>query len=417
MTAMTTMFRRVSGRIGARDRWWRDDRSPVRSVHPSGPRIVILSASVGAGHIRAAQALESALIQMLPHATIAHIDVLQLTNSAFRRAYGKGYFGFVERAPRLVGLMYDMLDHPTDAGAGAKLRLTLERANFSRLTRFLTRQHWDLAINTHFLPPELIGWLRRGERVAFPQVTVVTDFDVHGMWLNDPCDGYFVANDEAKQYVTACGVDPALVHVTGIPIDPVFSESKDRDLCRLEHGFDCNRPLVLQMAGGFGVGSVEEIYRSLRGVVRPIQICVVTGNNIHAKNCLEMLGSHPRHLCRIIGYTQKVDELMAAADIVISKSGGLTTSESLARGCPMMVVEPIPGQEERNSDFLLENGCAIKANNLATLGHKLEALLNEPERLERMRLAALRCSRPNAARRIAAHCASFLPAPMETTAP
>jgi processive 1,2-diacylglycerol beta-glucosyltransferase len=140
----------------------------------------------------------------------------------------------------------------------------------------------------------------------------------------------------------------------------------------------------------------------------PLDICVVTGNNATARTRLAEMGAHPGHNCHVIGYTTQVDELMAAADVVVSKPGGLTTSESLARGCAMVVVEPIPGQEDRNSDFLLENGCAIKANNLATLTHKLDALLGDADRLGRMRSAAWRCGRPDAAKRVAEHCVHIL---------
>src|SRR5262245_61114869 len=187
------------------------------------PRIVILSASVGAGHVRAAQAIQTALARLLPNATIAHVDILSLTNGMFRQAYSTGYFGVVDRAPHMVGMLYDLLDKPGGgSGAAGAARLAFERLNFSRLARFLTKHPWDLAITTHFLSPAIIGWLRRRERVEFPQLTVVTDYDVHGMWINAPCEGYCVATGEARANVVAGGVADSDVHVTGIPIDPLF---------------------------------------------------------------------------------------------------------------------------------------------------------------------------------------------------
>jgi len=388
------------------------DASMPHSPQSGKPRILILSASVGAGHVRAAEAIKSTLEQRLPGAAVMHVDVLKLTNAVFRKAYADGYFGMVKRAPHLVGKLYDMLDKPYQSGIGKNTRLTLQRANFTLLTKLL-REQWDLVISTHFLPPELIAHLRSAKRkpIAFPQATVVTDFDVQGLWINSPCEAYFVAVPEARDYLIALGIEPARIHVSGIPIDPVFARPKKRMDCLHKHGFRSDRPLILQMAGGFGFGDIEAIYNSLQNIKTPIQICVVTGKNERLKRRLEAIGKHAHHPCHIIGFTHEVDELMAAADIVVTKPGGLTVSEALARGCPILIVNPIPGQEERNSDFLLQNGCAVKPFHLQTIGSELDRLLGNPDRLEKMKAAALHCGRPDAAQRIAEQCIRLLASP------
>jgi processive 1,2-diacylglycerol beta-glucosyltransferase len=396
--------RRLSSRI------WSD--RDVAGVAPregeSRPRVLILSASVGAGHVRAAEAVQSALSHLLPNATIAHVDVLQLTNAPFRGMYGKGYYRAIERAPHLVGLMYDLLDRPPSGSMAESMRLRVQRLNFSRLTRFLSSRPWDLVINTHFLAPELISWMRRSARVEFPQVTVVTDFDAHGMWIHDPCEHYFVASEEARTTLRAADVDPSNISVSGIPIDPVFLMEKDALVCRRKHHLALDRPVVLQAAGGFGIGSIQQIHDAIRNIDTPLQIVVVTGKNARAYEALSAMPRHPVHQIRLLGFTTEMDEYLAAADVIVSKPGGLTTSESLARGCPMAIVEPIPGQEDRNSDFLLENGCGIKINNLANLTQKLGALLSDPPRLRRMREAARRCGQPRAAFNVAERCVELL---------
>jgi processive 1,2-diacylglycerol beta-glucosyltransferase len=381
----------------------------MHDVLIAAPHILILSASVGAGHMRAAEAIKSALEQLLPDARVAHVDVLGLTNPVFRKAYVDGYFQMVKRAPHLVGKLYDMLDNPDQKGIGKNTRVTFQRANFKQLTRLL-REPWNLVISTHFLPPELVAHLRQDKRnpVAYPQVTVVTDFDVQGLWINSPCDAYFVAVPEARDYLISMGIQSDCVHVSGIPIDPVFAQPKQHADCLRKHGFRNDLPLILQMAGGFGFGDVEEIYRSLQHINTPVQICVVTGKNERLKQQLETVSLQLRHPCRIIGFTREIDELMAAADILVSKPGGLTTSEALARGCPLLVVNPIPGQEERNSDFLLQNGCAIKPFHLETIGSELDRLFANPKRLQAMKEAALCCGRPDAARKIAVECLKLL---------
>jgi processive 1,2-diacylglycerol beta-glucosyltransferase len=373
------------------------DRSP-------GPRILVLSASVGSGHVRAAQAIESALQQSAPAATIVNFDVLDLTNAAFRRAYGAGYFRAVESAPGLVRWMYDFLDRPHEHRSATVVRQFFERINFTRLVRLLIGQQWDLAICTHFLPAALISGLRRRGDVGFPHAAVVTDFDVHGLWMNQPCERFFVATEETRENLTSLGVDGRAITVTGIPIDPVFAGRRDRHEAARRMHLAADAPVVLQMAGGFGVGSVERIHQSICEIDQPLQIVVVTGKNTEAANALRATELNPRHRRTILGYTDEMHDLLLAADVVVSKPGGLTSSESLACGCPMMIVEPIPGQEDRNADFLLENGCAIKANNLASLSHKLGSLLDDPDRLTRMRESAVRCARPRAALDVAAEC-------------
>jgi processive 1,2-diacylglycerol beta-glucosyltransferase len=375
---------------------------------PGHPRILILSASVGSGHIRAAAAIESALAQIAPEAAVTNVDVLQLTNNVFRRAYGAGYFRAAQRTPNLVGMMYDYLDRPIDGRFTTRARLAFERLNFTRLHRLLTDQPWDLAINTHFLPSHLIARLCRNQTVLFPQVTVVTDFDVHGMWIHDSCERYFLATEEGKANVVAGGVPAEKAVVTGIPIDPRFAEPRDRTEIIRRLGLSTDRPIILQMAGKFGVGSAEKIHQMICDVEHPLQIITVTGKNADAKESLLQMDCHPRHYRRILGYSNQMHDLLAAADIVGTKPGGLTTSECLASGCAMIVVEPIPGQEDRNADYVLENGCAIKVNNLASLTYKLNSLLSDPQKLQRMRAAALQCARPRAAFDIAAQCVELV---------
>jgi processive 1,2-diacylglycerol beta-glucosyltransferase len=363
------------------------------------PRILVLSASVGAGHLRAAEAVELALRQVVPEATVENRDVLQLTNALFRRIYGKAYLDFVNRAPHVLGYFYDMLDQPSRSGRnrGDRLRRAIEKLNLKHFIRFLQEQAWDLVINTHFLPAEIIASLRQHKQIEVRQVTVTTDFETHRLWVNQPCERYFTATEEGSRYLHSWGVPATDTVATGIPIHPVFSAPKDRAACLGRLGLVGDRPIVLQLAGGFGVGPIEKLYRALLDVARPMEVVVVAGRNQKAKEQLEAVSVPPRHRARILGFTDQIDELMGVADLVMTKPGGLTTSETLARGAAMVIVNPIPGQESRNSDFLLENGAAIKVNNIATLAYKVTALLDDPDRLKQLKVNAARLGRPRAA--------------------
>src|SRR4051812_17525544 len=200
------------------------EQPPGAAVMNPSPRILVLSASVGAGHMRAAQAVELALKELAPSATIKNIDVLTLTNAAFRRIYGKAYLDLVNRAPHLLGYVYDMLDKPRRANSTRdRLRLAVEKMTLGRFISLLKEEKWDLAVNTHFLPAEIIASLRKKEQLKMPQMTVTTDFETHRLWVNQPCDHYFAATEEGSRYLHHWGVPKTQTSVTGIPIHPVFS--------------------------------------------------------------------------------------------------------------------------------------------------------------------------------------------------
>ncbi|HEX8914202.1 MAG TPA: glycosyltransferase [Humisphaera sp.] len=361
-------------------------------------RILVLSAAVGAGHLRAAQAVELALRQTAPDAVVRNVDVLTLTNAAFRRVYGAGYLDLVNHAPHMLGLLYDLMDKPRRPRSSRdRLRLAFEKLNLKAFLALLRDEPWDAVVNTHFLPAEIIASLRKKGEISVPQVTVTTDFETHRLWVNQPTDRYTTATEEGRQYLAHWGIPVDTVTVTGIPIHPVFATPKPREQCLRNQGLKGDRPVVLQLAGGFGVGPIERLYEAVLSVPTPVDLVVVCGKNAKLKAKLESLPAPKQHRVKVLGFTDQMDELMAAADVVLSKPGGLTTSEVLARGAAMMIVNPIPGQESRNSDYLLESGAAVKVNNVGTLAYKLDGLLNDRPRLEQIKANARKIAKPRAA--------------------
>jgi processive 1,2-diacylglycerol beta-glucosyltransferase len=256
---------------------------------------------------------------------------------------------------------------------------------------------WDLIVNTHFLPAEIVAALRRQGALKVPQATVVTDIDAHRFWAQSPCERYFVASEEAALALRRWGAPLDRISVTGIPIDPVFSRLPSRRASLAEHGLMGNRPVVLQLSGGSGLGPIEEAYDALLRVETPIDLVVVAGRNREARYKLLRRMVPSRHRARVLGFTDRMHELMRAADLIVSKPGGLTVSEALACGTPMAIFNPIPGQESRNGDFLLENGAAIKVNAAAALSGKVTALLEDSIKLARLRENAVKLGRPVAA--------------------
>lgn len=365
-------------------------------------RILVLSAAVGAGHLRAAQAVELAIKEAAPEATVRNIDVLEFTNATFRRLYARSYLDLVNRAPHVLGYFYDLLDRaPSPRKKGDWLRCAIDKLNVRKLLRFLREEQWDIIVNTHFLPAEIIAGLRRQGALDTPQLTVTTDFETHRLWVNQPCDHYFTATEEGAVNLAHWGVPAGDITVTGIPIHPAFSRPGARSDCLAKHGLVGDRPVILQLAGGFGVGPVEELFQATLAVELPLELVVVTGRNEVLQQRLQQQAPPDRHRVHVLGFTTQMQELMTAADLVMTKPGGLTTSEALACGVALVVVNPIPGQESRNSDFLLENGAAIKVNNVATLSYKLTKLLRDPERIAELRRSARKLGHPEAASRIA----------------
>lgn len=367
------------------------------------PRVLLLSATSGAGHVRAAQALEKAFLAR-GDCTVEHIDALRYVSKLFQRVYDRAYISMVRRAPELMGLLYERTDQPWQH---LRPRLALDRLNTRPMIRLLKRVQPDLCVATHFLPAEIIAWLIAKKKLLAHNAIVVTDYDVHAMWLCRTVDRYFVALEEAAQYLANIGVPRQKIRVTGIPIDPLFAVPLPRGEARKHLGLEAEATVILISAGGYGLGPIEQLVKELLELQRPWQIVAIAGKaektrkrlDELAKSASKLPSGAPR-LCSV-GFTTEMEKYMAAADLMVGKAGGLTTSEALARALPMALIEPIPGQEERNADHLLEAGAAIRCNNLPAAPWKIATLLDNPARLNRMREATRMLAKPAAAAAIA----------------
>ena len=365
-------------------------------------RILILSASVGAGHVRAAEAIELALQRTGKPLTVAHQDVLALMSKSFRKVYRDAYFAMVAQAPAVVGWLFDATDK---AFRREKVRERLERVNATQLLKFIRNYSPDIVVCTHFLPAALMARERRKGRYEGQIVTVVTDFQVHGLWLKAASDHYFVATDEARVHLEALEIAPTAITVSGIPTHPLFAVRKDRSEMRRKHGLRDSLPVILLSAGGFGAGNATSLVRKLIAAGIPAQVVAVCGKSASLKDSIEKAAAGREDdavpVVKAVGFTNEMDELMSAADLMIGKPGGLTTSESLIKGLGWVVVNPIPGQEEKNAIYLLEQGVGLWSDNLHTLAYKLGRLLADQRRLASMQKNALQLARPDAAQRVA----------------
>ena len=360
-------------------------------------KLLILSVSAGAGHVRAADAIVKAAEAARPPIAATHIDVLSLVPKEFRKLYGEQYIRLVEKLPQLWSYLYSKSDRPSRDSLVGKLKRAAEKLNTRRLTAEIERLAPDLILCTHFLPAELLS-RQRGKGKPLPPLWVqVTDFDVHALWIHPHVDRYCVANEEVAFRLADRGIPRERIFITGIPVMPQFSTPLDRQVCAREIGLRPEQFTVLMMAGGAGVGGLDELAERLLRLPDEMQLVALAGRNADLLKRLQALASrHPGRLFPL-GFTTTVERLMTAADLVVTKPGGLSVSECLAKRRPMLLVSPIPGQEERNADYLLESGAALKAVDGATLGFKLARLLADRPRLAAMGEAAERIGRPQAA--------------------
>lgn len=367
-------------------------------------RILIISTSAGSGHVTAARAVEQALggVQAHPNEMKAtHIDLLQFSTALYKMIYRDVYLYMAKKTPLLYGYIFTASDQLKRQNKPDAVRRFIDSINSRKFRRFILDQPWDVIVSTHFLSSQLICELKRRRKLETPLVTVTTDYGLHSYWILQESEHYVVADDANRRHLLAMGIPQERVHDYGIPVLPVFGERKDRGELRAKFGLEADLPTVLLLAGGFGISPIERIIDGLGTIGTKFQIVAVAGRNRKLLNNLRNRAGQLPFRLRPVGYTELMDEYMKASDLVITKPGGLTTAEALACGLPVMVINPIPGQEDMNSDMLLEQGAGIKAMHPVDVPYKLEQVLADPRRLAALRKAAARLGRPEAAKRTA----------------
>ncbi|MGM1029913.1 MAG: MGDG synthase family glycosyltransferase [Actinomycetota bacterium] len=362
-------------------------RTPVRDPKPAaGERVLILTAGVGAGHNTAAAALQQACAARSDIAEVQVLDVLQVSSALYRALLGKGYFVLVEDLPWLVEWGYDVSDAPF------RRRGPIDpwtRANAVPVIGAIKQFRPTAIVCTHFLPAQLVATLLlRGVTEARTAV-VTTDYDFQGLWLTGAFHALFVAREEGRVGLMALGLPPDRIAAAGIPIAGQHDAAPARDADEL--------PRLLISAGASGGDDAVSVVRQTLHMRSPFTATVVCGRNDALRQRIERLVASAGGRYRVLGFTTEMPQLLRRADLFVGKPGGLTASECMAAGLPMVLVNPIPGQEVRNGDYLMEQGAAVRCNNPATIGWKIDEVLREPGRLQRMQAAAWRTGRPDAA--------------------
>jgi len=364
-------------------------------------RILIIYATAGTGHKKAALAIKEAFSETARDVKVDIIDALDYTTRFFKWSYPRLYIFLVNRLPLVWGWGYYILDNKIFYSLTSWIRHLTNWINTRPLAAYLRRENYDVIISTHFMAPDVIS-MEGKKRIGSRLINVITDYRTHSLWIAKGVDVYVVAHEATKtDLISKYGIKENKIKIFGIPIEPVFSEKKDKGVLIEKHAIDRRLFTVLIGSGGFGVGPIIELVKSFKGVSLSIQLLVVCGKN-------EALSADIRSMQRLIGIPIKVygyidfmDELMEIADVIVTKTGGMMSSESLSKDLPIIGIAPIPGQETRNYNILLKSGVVLGARSVNNVPRIVERLYRDKALMEDLKTKIASIKRPDAARDIA----------------
>ncbi len=366
--------------------------------HPK--KILILYASAGHGHEKAAKAILEAYQELNPGNTAGTFDALEIIPPFWGRLYQKVYYTQIKNFPWLWGFFYFCMDIAPVYALVRLMRRLINSTAGRPLERFIQKENPSTIISTHFLATEIASCLKSKGQIHAKLVTVVTDYLPHYFWTADKVDSYVVALPETKAGLVKRGVSEEKIKVLGIPVEKRFSVRLSVQEARSNLSMDARAFTVLITSGGAGIGAMENIVERLLGLKKWIQLIAICGTNQDLFEALsEKAKGNP--LLKAFGFVNNMNELMAASDIVIGKGGGLTITESLSQGKPMILFESIPGQEARNADCVQKYKAGFIADSLDELVRLVSELVESPDKLELIKKGVLEMSKPNAAKDIA----------------
>ena len=361
-------------------------------------RIFILTLSVGTGHVRAAEVLQRALCDCIDPIEVRLLDVLKVAPSWFLMLYVHPYWWLLRRAPSLWRRLFERRQRKLH-------RATAPHWVFRRGCREVLEQLKayapHLVIANEIAAVEIAALGKREGWFHAPILAVQTDFQTEPPWVQAEVDVYCVGSEEARSQLVNWGTSPNRILVCGIPVDPVFGTPFDKTELLRALGLNGQRHVVLVMGGGMGPAPLDAIVESLELCGFPLQVLVVAGQDRTLRQALEQLRRKVTLDLQVFGWTETVPQLMAVADLLITKPGGLTTAEALSAGLPMIVTHPIPGPEERHVRYLAQQGVAVQAKTLDEIPQLVTRMLSKPENLAEMSRRQRDMSRPDAAHAIA----------------
>jgi len=320
-------------------------------------KILIISASTGAGHVRAAEAVRKTALLAYPELLVKHIDFLDYLSKPMSMALAGTFDVMVKQAPELWGFVYNQTNQKSVTSGLQKITKALKQISSSEFAEAIRAFNPDYILFTHMFPADMyLGLVEKGTLPHIPHGTVITDYGLHEMWLTHPDQHFFVPSEKILWQLREREIKKDKIIFSGIPVDPVFYEKKSQMTLRKKLGFTPKEHIILCLSGGQGLIHLDDVIRTISERKEPATIVAICGTNKKMLNKLKKL-VFPAHIkLHVLGWVDTIDEYMRIADIIVSKLGGLTTTECITLGIPIIGINPIPGQEEQNTQFILEHG-------------------------------------------------------------
>lgn len=360
--------------------------------------ILFLTATTGGGHVKAALALMKQMEKQIPDCRTNLVDSLKYINPMVDKLITGTYLSTIKNVPGIYGKLYDISEKDefiTDLVKGFNNILS------HKLYRLFEQHQPDAVICTHTMPLQMLSRLKAKGLLNIPLIGIVTDFSNHYFWKLDGIDAFIVPHEYVKKDMLKMGIPESRIHACGIPVSEDFLTTSGDKLLTLKNLGLENKPTLLIMGGSLGFGDIRTVFSSLLSVRREVQIIVVTGSNKKLKAQLDTMAKSSDKNIRILGYTDRISELMDASSLLITKPGGITISEALVKKLPILITTPIPGQEERNARFLINEGVSVRITQCDDMDTLLEEILDKPQVMRNMSEAAAKLAKPHACEEIA----------------
>ncbi len=361
-------------------------------------RILLLYISVGSGHQQAADSIVNGITQLNPQIQALSVNSFNYINPLLERVVNSIYMGIIKATPEVWDYLYD---NPKIVGKTAEVRKFVNKVNSPGLIKLVEDFKPDVIVCTQAFPCGIIAAYKEKNNVNIPLIAVATDYIVHSYWIHNKVDIYIVPSEDTKKILIKSTVPEDKILPYGIPINPLFRLKYDKERIFRELNLNPELPIVLIMGGSQGLGNLYRITMHLEKVNFPFQIIIITGTNGFLRKKLERKQRRFKKPTKVLSFVNNIYEFMEVASLIITKAGGLTVAESLSKGLPLLIINPIPGQEEKNTQFLLKEGVALRANNERHLCHIIKDLFEDSGKLAEMRTKAAALGKPNSSINIA----------------
>lgn len=371
-----------------------DSSSRIKSV-------VILYTSIGGGHFKAGEAVKNYILENYPNTRVEMIDALKYASKVWDKIILETYFNMARYSPKMWGEIYKISEKQYSV---ANFSNAVQKMLSKKLLKLLQDIHPDTIISTHPFITEMVASLKKHQKIATELNVIITDYATHKFWELKPqfVNRYFVACDDIKYTLMNHGIEKEKIFVTGIPLAPAFLKEFDREKIYQEFHLNPMKKTILLFGGGeYGISNVKKFLSGLLEVEKDFQVVAIAGKNQKTKKMFEKVAAKYDKDISILGYSNQIPELMHIADFVISKPGGLTTTEILACNVPFIIINPIPGQEEENARFLQNAGAAMRIFDAEKTKPLFEQLLQNEPRICGMKEMQKLIARPHSTAEIA----------------